>query len=142
SHLDSCPFSGSRWILTMPRQIYINGKLVAPADAKISIFDHGALYGDGVFEGLRIYNGKAFRLEEHITRLYESARAIWLEIPMSFDAMCKAVNDTVKANELSEGYIRLIVTRGSGTLGLDANVCKEPQVIIIADTIALYPREL
>lgn len=126
----------------MPRQIYINGKLVAPADAKISIFDHGALYGDGIFEGLRIYGGKVFRLEEHITRLYESAKAIWLEIPIGYEAMCQAVKDTVRANGLSEGYVRLIVTRGEGTLSLDANLCKDPQVIIIADTIALYPREL
>ncbi len=126
----------------MPRQIYINGKLVPPAEAKVSIFDHGFLYGDGVFEGLRIYGGKVFRLDEHITRLFESARAIWLEIPVSFEAMCRAVNDTVRANDLSEGYVRLIVTRGTGTLGLDANLCKDPQVIIIADTIALYPQEL
>jgi branched-chain amino acid aminotransferase len=127
---------------SMPRQIYINGKLVPPADAKVNIFDHGVLYGDGVFEGLRIYGGKVFRLEEHITRLYESAKAIWLEIPISHDAMCRSVNDTVKANDLSEGYVRLIVTRGAGTLSLDADICKDPQVIIIADTIALYPREL
>lgn len=126
----------------MSRQVYINGKLVPPADAKISVFDHGALYGDGVFEGLRIYNGKVFRLEEHITRLYESAKAIWLQIPLTFEAMCKAVNDTIRANGLSEGYVRLMVTRGIGTLSLDADKCKDPQVIIIADTIALYPREL
>jgi branched-chain amino acid aminotransferase len=126
----------------MSRQVYINGKLVPQAEAKVSVFDHGVLYGDGVFEGLRIYGGKVFRLEEHITRLYESAQAIWLEIPISYDAMCRAVNDTVKANALSEGYVRLIVTRGIGTLGLDANICKDPQVIIIADTIALYPKEL
>jgi branched-chain amino acid aminotransferase len=126
----------------MARQVYISGKLVPSAEAKISIFDHGVLYGDGVFEGLRIYHGKVFRLEEHITRLYESARAIWLEIPIPYDAMCRAVNETVRANGLSEGYVRLMVTRGCGTLSLDANICKDPQVIIIADTIALYPHEL
>jgi branched-chain amino acid aminotransferase len=126
----------------MARQVYINGTFVPPADAKISVFDHGALYGDGVFEGLRIYNGKVFRLEEHITRLYESAKAIWLQIPLTFEAMCRAVNDTVRANGLSEGYVRLMVTRGIGTLSLDADNCKEPQVIIIADTIALYPSDL
>jgi branched-chain amino acid aminotransferase len=126
----------------MARQVYINGKLVPAAEAKVSVFDHALLYGDGVFEGLRIYGGRVFRLEDHITRLYESARAIWLEIPIDENAMCRAVNDTVKANDLSEGYVRLIVTRGTGTLGLDANVCKDSQIIIIADTIALYPHEL
>jgi branched-chain amino acid aminotransferase len=126
----------------MSRQVYINGRLVPAAEARISVFDHGLLYGDGIFEGLRIYHGKVFRLEEHITRLYESAKAIWLEIPIAFEAMCRAVNETVRANGLNEGYVRLIVTRGCGTLGLDANLCKDPQVIIIADTIALYPREL
>jgi branched-chain amino acid aminotransferase len=125
----------------MSRQVYINGQLLPHADAKISVFDHGLLYGDGVFEGLRIYGGKVFRLEEHITRLYESARAIWLEIAMAHEAMCRAVNETVRANDLSEGYVRLIVTRGIGTLGLDADRCSNPQVIIIADTIALYPPE-
>jgi len=126
----------------MSRQVFINGELVPQTEAKISVFDHGVLYGDGVFEGLRIYGGKVFRLEEHITRLFESAKAIWLNIPIAYDAMCRAVNDTVRANGLSEGYVRLIVTRGVGTLSLDADICKNPQVIIIADTIALYPSEL
>ncbi len=122
-------------------KVYINGKLYDKEDAKISVFDHGLLYGDGVFEGLRSYNGRVFRLEEHIRRLWESARAIWLEIPMSQKDMSKAVVDTLEANNLKDGYIRLVVTRGSGTLGLDPNRCGNPQVIIIADTITLYPAE-
>jgi branched-chain amino acid aminotransferase len=100
------------------------------------------LYGDGVFEGLRSYRGKVFRLREHIVRLYESARAIWLEIPMAPDAMCDAVNEAVRINKIEDGYIRLVVTRGAGTLGLDPNRCSNPQVIIIADAISLYPQEL
>ena len=126
----------------MSRQIYIAGKFVPQEDAKISVFDHGLLYGDGVFEGLRSYGGKVFRLREHIQRLYESAKAIWLEIPLSQDAMCEAVNESVRINKIDDGYIRLVVTRGAGTLGLDPNRCSNPQVIIIADTIALYPKEL
>jgi branched-chain amino acid aminotransferase len=126
----------------MSRQIYISGKFVPQEDAKISVFDHGLLYGDGVFEGLRSYRGKVFRLREHIGRLYESARAICLEIPMTLDAMCNAVNEAVRINKLEDGYIRLVVTRGAGTLGLDPNRCSNPQVIIIADAISLYPQEL
>jgi branched-chain amino acid aminotransferase len=126
----------------MSRQIYISGKFVPQEDAKISVFDHGLLYGDGVFEGLRSYRGRVFRLQEHIRRLYESAKAIWLEIPMSPDEMSDAVNEAVRINEIDDGYIRLVVTRGAGTLGLDPNRCSNPQVIIIADTISLYPKEL
>ncbi len=126
----------------MSRQIYISGKFVPQVDAKISVFDHGLLYGDGVFEGLRSYRGKVFRLEEHIRRLYESAKAIWLEIPMSQKEMCDAVNQSVQLNKIDDGYIRLVVTRGAGTLGLDPNRCSNPQVIIIADAISLYPKEL
>ncbi len=126
----------------MSRQIYISGKFVPQEDAKISVFDHGLLYGDGVFEGLRSYRGKVFRLDEHIRRLYESAKAIWLEIPMSPDEMCDAVNQSVSVNKIEDGYIRLVVTRGAGTLGLDPNRCSNPQVIIIADAISLYPKEL
>ncbi len=126
----------------MSKQIYISGKFVPQEDAKISVFDHGLLYGDGVFEGLRAYGGKVFRLREHITRLYESAKAIWLTIPMSFDQMCDAVNEAVRINKLESGYVRLVVTRGAGTLGLDPNKCSNPQVIIIADAISLYPKEL
>jgi branched-chain amino acid aminotransferase len=126
----------------MSRQIYISGKFVPQEDAKISVFDHGLLYGDGVFEGLRAYGGKVFRLREHITRLYESAKAIWLEIPLSPDQMCDAVNEAVRVNKIDGGYIRLVVTRGAGTLGLDPNRCSNPQVIIIADAISLYPQDL
>lgn len=126
----------------MSRQIYISGKFFPQEDAKISVFDHGLLYGDGVFEGLRSYSGKVFRLQEHIRRLYESAKAIWLEIPMSPDEMRDAVNESVRTNKIDDGYIRLVVTRGAGTLGLDPNRCSNPQVIIIADSIALYPKEL
>jgi branched-chain amino acid aminotransferase len=126
----------------MSRQIYISGKFVPQEEAKISVFDHGLLYGDGVFEGLRSYRGKVFRLEEHIRRLYESAKAIWLQIPMSSDEMCDAVNESVSVNKIDDGYIRLVVTRGAGTLGLDPNRCSNPQVIIIADAISLYPKEL
>jgi branched-chain amino acid aminotransferase len=124
----------------MPR-VYINGKLFDKDDAKISVYDHGLLYGDGVFEGIRIYNGKVFRHDEHLARLYESAKHIALEIPLAVGDMKKAVEDTVRANGLTEGYIRLVVTRGPGTLGLDPRSCK-PNVIVIADTISLYPREL
>src|ERR1041384_2536475 len=126
----------------MSRQIYISGKFVPQEDAKISVFDHGLLYGDGVFEGLRSYSGKVFRLREHVARLYESAKAIWLEIPMSPDEMCDAVNEAVRINKIEDGYIRLVVTRGAGTLGLDPNRCSNPQIIIIADAISLYPKEL
>ncbi len=126
----------------MSRKIYITGKLVPQEDAKISVYDHGLLYGDGVFEGLRAYGGKVFRLQEHVERLYNSAKAIWLTIPMPQQAMADAINDTVKANDLDDGYVRVVVTRGSGSLGLDPNRCSNPQVIIIADVISLYPQEL
>ena len=122
-------------------KIYINGKFYDKADAKVSVYDHGLLYGDGVFEGIRVYDGKVFRLREHIDRLYESARHIHLEIPLAREKMCDAVNSTVKANNRKDGYIRLIVTRGAGSLGLDPRKTTDPQVIIIADTISLYPPE-
>ena len=126
----------------MSRQVYINGKLMPSAEATVSVFDHGLLYGDGVFEGLRSYGGKVFRLAEHVRRLYESAQSIWLTIPMSQAEICQAINETVAANGIVDGYIRVVVTRGAGTLGLDPNRCSNPQVIIIADTITLYPDEL
>jgi branched-chain amino acid aminotransferase len=126
----------------MPRQIYINGKLLPPDEATVSVYDHGLLYGDGVFEGLRSYGGKVFRLEAHVRRLFESAQAILLEIPLSRDEMAKAINETLAANGLGDAYIRVVVTRGAGTLGLDPNRCSNPQVIIIVDTITLYPNEL
>jgi branched-chain amino acid aminotransferase len=125
----------------MSLQIYISGEYFAKEDAKISVYDHGLLYGDGVFEGMRSYSGKVFRLSEHMDRLWQSARAICLEIPLSKAEMSKAVQETLRRNELTDAYIRLIVTRGSGTLGLDPNRCSHPQVIIITDHIALYPAE-
>ena len=125
----------------MPGLVSINGKLVPSEEAMVSVFDHGLLYGDGVFEGLRIYGGKVFRLAEHLERLYESALAICLEIPIDIKAMTEATLAAVAANELEEGYIRLIVTRGVGTLSLDPHLCHDPQVIIIAASIALYPPE-
>jgi branched-chain amino acid aminotransferase len=122
-------------------KVWINGELFDKADAKISVFDHGLLYGDGVFEGIRVYSGKVFRLREHMERLYESARHILLEIPLPREAITQAVLDTVKANAKQDGYIRLVVTRGSGSLGLDPGKCSNPQVIIIVDDISLYPAE-
>jgi branched-chain amino acid aminotransferase len=110
-------------------------------EAKVSVFDHGLLYGDGVFEGLRSYSGRVFRLDAHLDRLWASARAIALEIPLAKDVVAQAVNDTLAANKLIDGYVRLVVTRGAGSLGLDPNRTKNPQVIVIADTISLYPRE-
>src|SRR5579883_3018237 len=125
----------------MGPKVYINGKLFDKGDARISVFDHGLLYGDGVFEGIRVYNGKVFRLREHVERLYESARSINLEIPLSRDGMADAVQSTVQANNKRDGYIRLIVTRGAGSLGLDPRKCTDPQVIIIVDDISMYPPE-
>jgi branched-chain amino acid aminotransferase len=126
----------------MALKVYINGKLFDKEDAKVSVYDHGLLYGDGIFEGLRSYSGKVFRLEQHLDRLWASARAICLEIPMSKAEMAKAVNDTLAANGIKDGYIRLVVTRGVGALGLDPNRCSNPQVIIIADNVTLYPKEM
>src|SRR5438105_9674157 len=123
----------------MTPRIYINGKLYDKADAKISVYDHGLLYGDGVFEGIRVYAGKIFRLREHLDRLYESARAIRLEIPMTREQMADAVQSTVTANAKRDGYIRLVVTRGAGYLGLDPRKATNPQIIIIVDDVSLYP---
>ena len=124
------------------QQIYISGEYFDRENAKISVYDHGLLYGDGVFEGMRIYGGKVFRLHDHLIRLFESALAIGLAIPMTIQAIADATNETVAKNDLDDGYIRLIVTRGSGSLGLDPNKCSDPQIIIIADKIALYPAEM
>jgi len=123
-------------------KIYIDGKFYAKEDAKISVFDHGLLYGDGVFEGIRSYHRRVFKLKEHIERLFESAHSIMLNIPLGKDALIKAVTDTLKANNLDDAYIRLIVTRGVGDLGLDPRKCKgKPTIIIIADKINLYPEK-
>jgi len=125
----------------MPRIIFMNDRLVPEEEARVSVFDHGLLYGDGVFEGLRSYSGRVFRLDTHLDRLWDSARAISLEIPLAKDVVARAVNDTLAANKLVDGYVRLLVTRGAGSLGLDPNRTKNPQVIVIADTISLYPQE-
>jgi branched-chain amino acid aminotransferase len=122
-------------------KIYLDGKYYDEQNAKISVFDHGLLYGDGVFEGIRAYNSRVFKLKEHIERLYCSAKAILLEIPMSAAEMTRAVVETCRENNIKDGYIRLVVTRGIGTLGLNPNRCKNPSVIIIAATIQLYPEE-
>jgi branched-chain amino acid aminotransferase len=122
-------------------RVWINGKFYDKADAKISVYDHGLLYGDGVFEGIRVYHGKVFRLREHMERLYDSARSIWLEIPMAQDELTRAVEETVRVNEKRDGYIRLLVTRGTGSLGLDPRKC-DSQIVIIVDDISLYPQEL
>ena len=124
------------------QQVYIAGRLVPKDEAKISVYDHGLLYGDGVFEGIRVYGGRVFLHEEHIRRLYESARAIRLTIPIEPGEMMRAVADTVAANGISDGYVRLVVTRGAGSLGLDIRRTSEPQIIIIADAISLYPQEM
>ena len=125
----------------MSLKIYIGGRLVDKQDATISVYDHGFLYGDGVFEGMRSYGGRVFRLDAHLERLWESAAAICLTIPLSHQEMAAAVDDTLKANNITDGYVRLVVTRGSGTLGLDPNRCTNPQVVIIADHISLYPEK-
>jgi branched-chain amino acid aminotransferase len=122
-------------------KVFIDGQFLDEADAKISVFDHGLLYGDGVFEGIRMYHNRIFKLKEHIQRLYWSAKAILLDIPMTPDELTRACVDTCKANGLRDGYIRLVVTRGRGTLGLDPRRCPKASVIIIASTIQLYPEE-
>jgi branched-chain amino acid aminotransferase len=126
----------------MGTKVWLNGKLVDREDAKISVFDHGLLYGDGVFEGIRSYSGRVFRLKEHIRRLFDSANGIRLAIPLAADELAKAVADTLQANGLKDAYIRVVVTRGVGTLGLDPNRCQSPAVFIITDRIELYPPEL
>ena len=123
-------------------KIYLNGKLLDKKDAKISVFDHGLLYGDGVFEGIRSYNCLVFKLKEHVDRLYDSAQAILLEISLTKEAMIKAIISTLKANKLRDAYIRVVVTRGEGDLGLDPRKCKHPSIFIITDKIVLYPKEL
>jgi branched-chain amino acid aminotransferase len=123
-------------------KIWLDGELVDEKDAKISVLDHGLLYGDGVFEGIRVYNGRIFEFEAHIRRLYESAKVLRLVIPMNKEQLCSAVEKTVEANGVTGGYIRLVVTRGVGTLGLNPFICEEAMVFIIASTIQPYPEEL
>jgi len=126
----------------MALKIWLDGKLVDEADAKISVFDHGLLYGDGVFEGIRVYNGRIFELQAHIGRLLQSARVIRLDVPMSEEELIRAVEKTFEANGIIDGYVRLVVTRGAGTLGLNPFVCEDGRLFIIADTVQLYPEEL
>jgi len=123
-------------------KIFIDGKYYDERDAKISVFDHGLLYGDGIFEGIRAYHGRVFKLREHIDRLFYSAKAILLDIPMSPAQIMRAVLESCRKNKIRDGYIRLVVTRGVGTLGLNPKSCKRPSVIIIADKIQLYPPAL
>ena len=123
-------------------KIYLNGKFVREKDACVSVFDHGLLYGDGVFEGIRTYNVRVFMLQEHVDRLYRSAQAIALKIPMSKAEMARAVVETCRLNKAMDGYVRLVVTRGKGTLGLNPYSCRKPGIIIIAGKIQLYPAEL
>jgi branched-chain amino acid aminotransferase len=123
----------------MGLKVYINDRLVEDKDARVSVFDHGLLYGDGVFEGIRAYGGVLFEGPAHVARLYDSARAIALEIPMGRDEMLGAIHETVDANGLEDAYVRVVVTRGVGTLGLNPRKCPAPQVIIIAGGVTLYP---
>src|SRR5436309_3513628 len=122
-------------------KVFVDGQYFDERYAKVSVFDHGLLYGDGVFEGIRAYNGRVFKLKKHIDRLFYSAKAILLNLPMSHAEICKAVVDTCRQNNIRDGYIRLVVTRGAGGLGLNPNRCKSPSVIVIADKIQLYPPE-
>jgi branched-chain amino acid aminotransferase len=120
-------------------KIYLDGKWVSKEQAKLSVFDHGVLYGDGVFEGIRAYNGHVFRLPQHMRRLYRSARLVSLRIPMSIERLSKIVRDAIRKNHLRDSYIRLLVTRGRGDLGLDPRACPKPSVVVIADKLALFP---
>jgi len=122
--------------------VYVDGKLIPKEQAVISVFDHGFLYGDGVFEGIRVYDGNVFRLGEHIDRLYESANTIALEIPLTRDEMIQAILETVAANRKKDIYIRLVISRGPGDLGIDPAKCRRPTIVIIADAISLYPQEV
>ncbi|XRG80219.1 branched-chain-amino-acid transaminase [Rossellomorea sp. GAMAL-10_SWC] len=124
------------------QQIFLNGEFVQKQDAKVSVYDHGYLYGDGVFEGIRVYDGNVFRLKEHLIRLYESAKSILLTIPYSLEELTQIVVDTINRNNLHSGYIRLVVSRGEGNLGLDPTSCPRANVVVIAEQLALFPQEL
>jgi branched-chain amino acid aminotransferase len=121
--------------------IYLNGEFVSKENAKVSVYDHGFLYGDGIFEGIRLYNENIFKLREHLDRLYDSAKSIMLEIPLSYEEMQEAVAETLRKNNLKNGYIRLVVSRGPGDLGLDPRRSPKANVIIIAEQLAIYPEE-
>ena len=123
-------------------KVYINGKFYEKEDAKVSVFDHGFLYGDGIFEGIRLYSGNVFKLDRHVDRLFRSAKAIMLEMPYTKQEVIDAVCATCRENKLTDAYIRLVVSRGMGALGLSPRSCSNPQMVIIADQIQLYPQEL
>ncbi|GAA0501231.1 branched-chain-amino-acid transaminase [Salinibacillus aidingensis] len=126
---------GDQWI-------YLNGEYVRKEDAVISVYDHGFLYGDGVFEGIRVYSGNVFKLDAHVHRLYESAHSIMLDIPYAKEEFKQIIVDTVRKNNLENAYIRVVVSRGKGNLGLDPDLCEEPRIVVIAEALALYPEEL
>jgi len=126
----------------LSKLIWLNGKLVPPEQATVSVYDHGLLYGDGVFEGIRVYNHRVFKLRTHLVRLFESAKSIRLTIPHTIEELVAATQATVQANQVQNGYIRLCVSRGAGSLGLNPFVCPTPNVFIIVDAITLYPAEL
>ena len=136
-----CSKDHSKTTLETDMKVYIDGVMYAEPDAKVSVFDHGLLYGDGIFEGIRFYNGRVFKLTEHLERLWDSAKAIRLTIPMTFQELEEATLATIRENGLRDGYIRLVVTRGKGNLGLSPDRCPKASVIIIADKIQLYPEE-
>ncbi|RCX19883.1 branched-chain amino acid aminotransferase [Fontibacillus phaseoli] len=121
--------------------IYLDGQFVTKENAKVSVFDHGFLYGDGIFEGIRIYNGNIFKCKEHLDRLYDSAKSIMLNIPLTYQEMEEALVETLRRNELRDGYIRLVVSRGPGNLGLDPNRCPKASVVIIVEQLAIYSEE-
>ncbi len=126
----------------MGQKIYLNGKFVTRSEAKLSVYDHGLLYGDGVFEGIRVYGRKVFKLKEHIDRLYRSAKVIMLEIPVDKSEMSEIILATLRENNPKDGYVRVLVTRGEGDLGLDPRKCSHPSIVVIADKIQLYPDEV
>ncbi|MCH2134971.1 MAG: branched-chain-amino-acid transaminase [Phycisphaerales bacterium] len=126
----------------MTRSIWMNGSLVAPEDATVSVFDHGLLYGDGCFEGIRVYGGNVFKLKAHVERMQASARRIYLEPPCTDQELSDAIEQTVEANRIEDGYVRVVYTRGKGSLGLNPFTCETPSCIIIADTISLYPESM
>jgi branched-chain amino acid aminotransferase len=126
----------------MTGTVYINGEFIDSSRASVSVFDHGLLYGDGIFEGIRVYNGRVFKLAAHVERLYKSARALMLDVPLSPEDMARAVLETVRKNNATDAYVRLMVTRGTGPMGLDPSGCKTPTVIIIVTGIQLYPKDM
>jgi branched-chain amino acid aminotransferase len=126
----------------MSKWIYLNGELVEKEKAVVSVYDHGFLYGDGVFEGIRVYSGNVFRLKEHLDRLYDSAKAILLNIPHTYEEMEEIVLQTLRKNDFRDAYIRLVISRGTGDLGLDPRRCKAPNIVVIAEQLALFPQEL